>query len=129
MDNSLQELLQKAKEAAQTAYAPYSGFKVGAALKTALGNIYTAANVENSSYSLTSCAERNAVFQAVNKGDTAFTDIAIYVDADKLFSPCGACRQVLSEFAPDMRVVFASHTDTVETTLKELLPYSFCLKA
>jgi len=93
-----QELMKKAKEAAEFAYVPYSGFKVGAALKTTSGKIFTGCNVENSSYGLTNCAERTAVFKAVSEGEKEFSEIAVYVDSEILFTPCGACRQVLNEF-------------------------------
>ncbi|HOH60446.1 MAG: cytidine deaminase [Candidatus Cloacimonetes bacterium] len=127
MTKELSELLLLARKAAQEAYAPYSGYKVGAALKCADGSIYTGCNVENASFSLTICAERNAVFKAVSEGKRDFTAIAIYVDSDKSFPPCGACRQVISEFAPRIPVIYANRDETVESTLDLLLPGAFRL--
>ena len=127
MTKELSELLLLARKAAQEAYAPYSGYKVGAALKCADGSIYTGCNVENASFSLTICAERNAVFKAVSEGKRDFTAIAIYMDSDKSFPPCGACRQVISEFAPRIPVIYANRDETVESTLDLLLPGAFRL--
>jgi len=127
MTKELSELLLLARKAAQEAYAPYSGYKVGAALICADGSIYTGCNVENASFSLTICAERNAVFKAVSEGKRDFTAIAIYVDSDKSFPPCGACRQVISEFAPRIPVIYANRDETVESTLDLLLPGAFRL--
>jgi len=121
-------LYEKAKQASLNAYAPYSGFKVGAALLTKSGKIFTGCNVENSSYSLTNCAERTAVFNAISEGEKEFSEIVIYVNSDKLFTPCGACRQVLSEFSPEMKITIISNKKTFETDLEELLPHSFNLK-
>ena len=91
-----EKLIEKAKEAATKAYAPYSEYKVGAALLTKSGKLYTGCNVENSSYGLTNCAERTAVFKSVSEGETEFSEIVILVDSDKLPAPCGACRQLVS---------------------------------
>lgn len=121
------ELFQKAKEASQKAYAPYSHFKVGASLITDTGNIYSGCNVENSSYGLSMCAERNAIFNMVANGDTVITEIAIYVDSEKIFPPCGACRQVLSEFGEDIKIYYGNDAGVTETTLKEILPHTFRL--
>jgi cytidine deaminase len=121
------ELLDRAREAAEKAYAPYSGFRVGAALETESGEIVTGCNVENGSYSLTICAERNALFHAVAEGHRRFTRIAIHVDSDRLFPPCGACRQVLAEFADQLPVILGSRRETLHTTLRELLPLTFRL--
>ncbi|MFO7660174.1 MAG: cytidine deaminase [Candidatus Cloacimonadaceae bacterium] len=121
------ELIELAKEASHKAYAPYSKFKVGAALLTSSGKIYTGCNVENASYSLTICAERNAVFQAVADGQKDIAAIVIYVESDQNFPPCGACRQVLAEFAQDMPVFIANRKEVMETTLAALLPEKFSL--
>jgi len=123
-----QELISRAKEVSKNAYVPYSGFQVGAALKTVSGKIFTGCNVENASYGLTNCAERTAVFKAVSEGERDFLEIVIYVDSEIFFSPCGACRQVLSEFSNDMKVVIVTKSKTLETTIDELLPHSFHLK-
>lgn len=120
------ELIEKAKRARLKAYAPYSKFRVGAALLTKSGKMYTGANVENSTFGLTVCAERVAVFKAVNKGDKNFVKIAVVTDRNPPVTPCGACRQVLSEFAKDLRIVCANLEGKVERyTLKELLPEAF----
>ena len=121
------ELLKEAKKAAGNAYAPYSGFKVGAALLTGSGKIYSGCNVENSSYGLTNCAERTALFKAVSEGEKDFREILIYTDSEKLFYPCGACRQVLAEFADDLKITIVSSEEMEQTSLKQLLPKSFRL--
>lgn len=123
----LSDLLAQARAAAEKAYAPYSGFRVGAALLCGDGNVFTGCNVENASYSLTICAERNALFQAVNAGMKEFYAIAIYVDSDELFPPCGACRQVLAEFNPEMQILYASRSESVLTDLVILLPQAFSI--
>jgi cytidine deaminase len=122
-----QELIEQAKAISEKAYAPYSKFKVGAALLTKSGKIYLGCNVENASYSMTICAERNAVFQAVAGGEKEFTAIAIYADSEMAFPPCGACRQVLAEFASDLTVYITNQHEIKETTLSALLPERFSL--
>lgn len=104
----IQELIEKAKEARKYAYVPYSRFPVGAALLTKDGEIYTGCNVENASYGLANCAERTAVFKAVSEGKREFKAIAVVGDEKALSFPCGACRQVLYEFGPDMDVIVAN---------------------
>lgn len=121
-------LLEKAKAAAGNAYVPYSGYRVGAALLCADGSIFTGCNVENASYSLTNCAERTAVYKAISEGRRDFEAIAIYVDSDRLFPPCGACRQVLNEFNPAMKVIYANNQEVVKKTAGELLPDAFALR-
>lgn len=120
-------LTRMAKEASRNAYAPFSGFKVGAALLTKSGRIFTGCNVENSSYGLSNCAERTAVFKAVSEGETEFSEIVIYADSDEIFSPCGACRQVLSEFSSDLKITILSNKEIIETSINELLPLKFTL--
>ncbi len=121
-----EELIKVASLARQRAHAPYSKYRVGAAIRTARNKVHAGANVENASYGLTVCAERTAVFAAVNAGDTKLDTIAIVIDGDRLPSPCGACRQVLAEFAPRMRVVLATTGGLRrETTLADLLPDAF----
>ena len=121
-----EELIRVASLARQRAHAPYSKYKVGAAIRTKRNKVHSGANVENASYGLTVCAERTAAFAAVNAGDTAFDAIAIVIDDDKLPTPCGACRQVLAEFSPGMRVILATTGGKRRvTTLKELLPDPF----
>ena len=121
-----EELIKVAALARQRAYAPYSKYKVGAAIRTGRNKVHSGANVDNASYGLTICAERAAVFAAVNAGDTKLDVIAIVIDDDQLPSPCGACRQVLAEFAPAMRVLLATTGGLRKaTTLAELLPDPF----
>ena len=128
------ELIKAAFNARKNAYAPYSGYKVGAALLTGDGSIVTGCNVENSSYGLCNCAERTAVFKAVSEGCKGFKAIAIVggLDEEEVTNdyayPCGACRQVLREFCdPDtFRIIVArSESDFKEFTLSQLLPQSF----
>lgn len=122
------ELARLAKKAREDAYAPYSGFLVGAALLCSDGTVYTGCNIENASFTPTCCAERVAVFKAVSEGKRDFEAIAVVGGAkkdapDQKCAPCGVCRQVLSEFAArDMRVVFF---DGTSTSLGELLPMAF----
>ncbi len=122
-----EQLIRVASLARERAYAPYSKYKVGAAIRTKRNKVHAAANVENASYGLTVCAERCAVFAAVAAGESENYDaIAIVVDGALLPSPCGACRQVLNEFAPGMRVLLATTGGLRKaTTLVELLPEPF----
>lgn len=121
------ELLLIAKDAAEHSYSPYSRFRVGAALVCEDGTVITGANIENRSFGLTICAERSAIVKAFSLGKTEFKSLAISCpDADKPVSPCGACRQVISEFvSADFPIVFAGKNDEefVETTIGELFPY------
>ena len=126
MDNA--NLIKLAQNAAQNAYAPYSNFKVGAALLCKSGNVYTGCNVENSSYGASNCAERTAVFKAVSEGERDFVKIAIVSEKGGLTFPCGICRQVLSEFMPNGSIVlFSEEKGIKEFALNELLPYAFKL--
>ncbi|MBI2325145.1 MAG: cytidine deaminase [Chloroflexi bacterium] len=122
-----EDLVRVASLARERAYAPYSTYKVGAAIRTKRNKIHSGANVENASYGLTVCAERCASFAAVAAGDTKEWDaIAIVTGGDTLPSPCGACRQVLHEFSPALRVLLATTTGMRKaTTLAELLPDAF----
>lgn len=120
------ELIQAATVAREKAYAPYSRFKVGAALLSADGQVFTGTNVENSSYGLTICAERAAVCRAVAEGQKNYSAIAVVTDLNEPASPCGACRQVLAEFSPDMKVILANTKGKVlVTSVRELLPLAF----
>jgi len=117
------ELITTAIDSASRAYAPYSNFHVGAALVAADGRVFTGCNVENISYGLTICAERNAVFAAVAAGCREFSKIIIVADTEEPASPCGACRQVLAEFNPDLEIVLSTfHGKTACFRLSELLP-------
>ena len=123
-----QELCQTAVDMLKMAYVPYSHFPVGAALECDDGTVYTGCNIENAGYTPTNCAERTAVFKAVSEGRRRFTRIAIAATADRFTAPCGVCRQVLAEFDPEltMEVILVKTTgETLELTLKDLLPYSF----
>ena len=124
------ELLLKAIEAREMAYAPYSDHKVGAALVGKSGKVYTGCNVENAAYTPTNCAERTAIFKAVSEGEREFTAIAIVGGlGDKLSevcAPCGVCRQVLAEFCDgDLHIVMGTPDKIVTSTLADLLPLSF----
>ena len=123
--NSFELLIDSAKKAQKNAYAPYSGFKVGAALLTKSGKIYTGCNVENASYGLACCAERNAVFKAISEGEKEFRAIAIMSDSAEPTAPCGACRQVLNEFAPNIKIIMTGLKGTKISSLKKLLPCAF----
>jgi len=121
------ELVQKAIEAKSKAIATYSQFHVGAALLTEDDKIILGANIENASYGLTICAERTAVFTALLNGERKFRAIAIAGDSENYISPCGACRQILSEFCgKDLYVIMVNKNGKTKTVkMKELLPYSF----
>lgn len=125
---SNEDLLNLAREARQHAYVPYSEFRVGAALLTESGKVFTGANVENASYGLTVCAERIAVFKAVTEGFTDFAAIAVVGSGEGYAYPCGACRQVLAEFSSDMLVIVGDENlNSREYYLHELLPCNFQL--
>jgi len=115
-----------AREARERAHAPYSGFRVGAALKTRTGEIVTGCNIENASFGLTLCAERVAVFKAVSEGLSGFEAIAVVADSRELTAPCGPCRQILWEFCGDICVHIGSRDGrTLVTRLSKLLPLPF----
>ncbi|MDA1474798.1 cytidine deaminase [Bacillus changyiensis] len=122
-----QELIAEALEAREFAYVPYSKFKVGAALITEDGKLYRGCNIENAAYSLCNCAERTALFKAYSEGDTAFKMLVVVADTPGPVSPCGACRQVISELCSnDMPVILTNlKGQVVEMTAQELLPGAF----
>ncbi|MFB6491537.1 MAG: cytidine deaminase [Thermoproteus sp. AZ2] len=124
------DLVEKAREALKNAYAPYSRFRVGAAVLTKSGRIYAGANVENASYGLTICAERVAVFKAVSEGDRDIEAVAVVVDGEEPVAPCGACRQVIAEFNPEATIIMATADGKkrVVVSLKELFPSPFTKK-
>ncbi|MGH2621249.1 MAG: cytidine deaminase [Anaerolineales bacterium] len=122
---AIAELIRRAQAVRRRAYAPYSNYPVGAALLGRSGQIHEGANVENAAYPTTMCAERNAVFRAVSDGERAFDAIAVVTENGG--APCGACRQVLSEFGGDVLVIIADTTGKIhqKTPLHELLPHAF----
>lgn len=122
-------LIREAKIARERAYAPYSNFKVGAALYTKSEKIYHGCNVENVSYSLTCCAERVAIFKAISEGEKEFLALAVIANTDQPVSPCGACRQVMSEFfTDDVEIYLANLSGKVKkTTINDLMPNEFRL--
>ncbi|VGO19822.1 cytidine deaminase [Pontiella sulfatireligans] len=125
-----QQLIEIASQALENAHAPYSNYRVGAALLCADGTVFLGCNVENASFGLTNCAERTAVFSAVAAGQIQFTAIAIAASGEPAPFPCGACRQVLVEFCgPDFPVYVAQKDGFATTTLGELLPHSFDFRA
>ena len=126
MNKEEERLIQEARRALPLAYAPYSNYKVAAAILTADGKIFSGVNVENAAYGLTICAERAALFSAVSAGYRSFSHLVV-VSSDEGTPPfpCGACRQVLREFSPDMKIMVAGKGEMVRFTLAELLPYSF----
>ena len=122
--DSFSDLTAAAREAREKAYAPYSGFAVGAALRAKSGRVFTGCNVENASYGLAICAERVAIFKAVAAGEREFDGLAVV--SATLAPPCGACRQVLAEFGLDTKVIVAGLGDIHEVhTLRDLLPTAF----
>jgi cytidine deaminase len=124
------ELVNLALEARKRAYAPYSRFQVGAALRTTSGRVYLGCNVENAAFPMGICAERGAVCAAVAAGERSFTHIAVVGDLPQPITPCGACRQVLAEVAPGIRVVMANTAGAIQTaSTAELLPGAFSLPA
>ena len=128
-DDEILELLAEAAQAMSCAYAPYSDYPVGAAVRSEDGHVYSGCNVENVSYGLTNCAERSAVFSAVREGRRSLSAVAVVSADDPLPYPCGACRQVLSEFCrPECPIYIAGRQrlkDYRQTTLGELLPRAF----
>jgi cytidine deaminase len=119
-------LVSAATEARERAFAPYSGFRVGAALLAEDGIVVAGCNVESASYGLTICAERVALVKGISEGHRRFTRICVVADTDRLTPPCGACRQLLWEFAPEATVILANlKGDTAEYAMRELLPHGF----
>ena len=122
------QLYDIAQTVSRNAYAPYSGFKVGAALLTEDGRVYSGVNIENSSYGATICADRTAFVKAISEGEKQFTAIAVYAEGEEAI-PCGICRQFMYEFAPEIMVITGTSRDELNVrTLTELLPVGFSLK-
>lgn len=129
MENTKKELIEAAREVRERAFAPYSNFKVGAAVRTKTGKIYTGCNIESASYGLTVCAERVAIWKAVSEGEKEFADIAVVADTEQLTPPCGVCRQIIWEFGGDLPITFSNLNGKSETVkMKELLPRAFDTK-
>jgi len=123
---TIEELLEEALSVKETAYAPFSNFKVGAILLTSKGQIYRGCNIEISSYGLTICAERLAIFKAVSDGERNFESIFIASDSEKVTPPCGACRQVLWELAGDIEVFMINrYGEYQQKSIRDLLPHGF----
>jgi len=122
----LDTLLAAALAVRENAFAPYSKFRVGAAIEDAAGRIHTGCNVENATYGLTVCAERVAVYKAISEGVSKFRRLAVAADTDRLTPPCGACRQILWEFCGDIEIVLVNPRGKTEThRLKDLFPKPF----
>jgi cytidine deaminase len=119
------QLVQKAYEAMAFSYSPYSNFKVGAALLTESGTVYTGCNIEIASYGATNCAERTAIFKAISEGEKAFKAIAVVSSSKDYTFPCGICRQVIVEFGKDIDIIVAKDYDYEVYKIEELLPKSF----
>ncbi len=119
-------LVNQARRARAKAFAPFSGFQVGAALETARGRVYTGANIESASYGLTVCAERVAIWKAVSAGERAFKRLAVVADTQRLTPPCGACRQIIWEFCGDIEIILANLAGrSAVRRMKKLLPEPF----
>ena len=126
MEEDDTKLLEAATDVRTRAYAPYSDFKVGAAVETENGDIYTGCNVESASYGLTVCAERVAIWKGISRGVTKFGRIAVVVDTEELTPPCGVCRQIIWEFCGDVPVILANLEGKTETIMmSKLLPRAF----
>lgn len=121
-----EKLIQAATDARENAYAPYSNFRVGAAVEAENGDIYIGCNVESASYGLTVCAERVAIWKGISVGEKRFKQIAVVVDTEELTPPCGVCRQIIWEFCGDVPVILANlHGKSETVMMSELLPRAF----
>lgn len=119
-------LIEAALKAREQSVAPFSNFRVGAAVKTESGKVYTGCNIESSSYGLTVCAERVAIWKALSEGERHFTELAVVADTETLTPPCGTCRQIIWEFARAATIIFANLKGETETfQIAELLPRAF----
>jgi len=130
MNTGTETLLNAAQEAKANAYAPYSNFHVGAALRTVSGKIFSGCNVENTSYGLTNCAERTAIFKMVSAGEQQIAEILVIGDTETFLPPCGGCRQVIAEFSTNETAVYMCNKngDITQTTVAELMPFTFFLE-
>lgn len=126
MQENEKKLIEAATAARENAYAPYSNFKVGAAVEADDDNIYIGCNVESASYGLTVCAERVAIWKGISRGEKHFKRIAVVVDTEELTPPCGVCRQIIWEFCGDVPVILANlHGKTETVMMSDLLPRAF----
>jgi cytidine deaminase len=126
LSEDLQPLIEVAKQARLRSVAPFSDFKVGAAVRTENGKVYTGCNIESASYGLTVCAERVAIWKALSEGERKFTELAVVADTDTLTPPCGTCRQIIWEFARGAKIVFANlNGQSEQFDITELLPHAF----
>ena len=125
--SDLSELFGRAKTASENAYSPYSNYKVGAAIKCKNGKVYTGCNIENASFGGSICAERVAICKAVSENERDFETIAVYVQSEQVFSPCGICRQFIAEFSKDLVVIYGNEKEIIISNIKDLLPDSFKL--
>lgn len=124
-----EDLVLKARETWRHAYAPYSRFHVGAALRSASGTVFSGANIENASYGLTRCAEQSAVQAMASTGERSFSEIVVYTEAEHPAPPCGACRQILLEFNKDAHVHLVNHAGVTRSfQVSDLLPHAFTLE-
>ena len=123
-----EELIEVAKKYREFSYSPYSKFKVGAAVLTKSGKVFGGCNIENSSYPVTNCAERTAIFKAVSEGEREMEAIALIADTEGPCSPCGACRQVMGEFKINRIIMANLKGDKKVVTLEEVLPFAFSEK-
>ncbi|MGB7203133.1 MAG: cytidine deaminase [Pyrinomonadaceae bacterium] len=129
MEHTDKELIAAATAVRENAYAPFSDFRVGAALETDDGEVISGCNVESASYGLTVCAERVAIWKAISQGKRKIVKIAVVADTEDLTPPCGVCRQIIWEFGGDIPVVFANLSGKVETVqMRDLLPRAFDTK-
>ncbi len=125
MKDNNSKLIEDAKLSLKNAQARYSNFRVGAALQTEDNKVFTGCNIESSSYSLTICAERVALVKALSEGHTKFSTIAIYAERTDFCPPCGACRQLLFDYAPDLEVILTDGKESKTYKLRDLLPVAF----
>ena len=125
-EESLRALVAAATDARSYSVAPFSGFRVGAAIRTEDGKIYTGSNVESASYGLTVCAERVAIWKALSEGERRFSELAVVADTDSLTPPCGACRQIIWEFCKSATIVLSNlDGETEVVSMRDLLPRAF----
>jgi len=127
-DEFLEAVVEAARAARESAYAPYSGFRVGAAVISESGKIYVGCNVENASYGATLCAERAAMAAMIAAGERRLVTVAVYVDAEDPAMPCGICRQWISELGPHAEIISSAPSGMKRTTIEQLLPEPFTLR-